>query len=102
VHQNQRAWELICAQYDAQVSRWVKRHPAFPTSGEEVPYFVNRAFEKTWVALTAERFGNFPDLKSLLRYLQMCVHSAVMDHARTAERADLDVQEERLAEGEDA
>ena len=101
VHRNQRAWELIYTQYDAQVSRWVKRHSAFPTSGEEVPYFVNRAFEKMWVALTAERFGNFPDLKSLLRYLQMCVHSAVMDHVRIAERTDLDVQEERLAaEGE--
>ena len=56
-HRNQRAWELIYTQYDAQVSRWVKRHSAFPTSDEEVPNFVNRAFEKMWVALTAEKSG---------------------------------------------
>ena len=37
-----------------------------------------------WSALNAEKFPKFPDLKSLLRYLQMCVHSVIIDHARRA------------------
>jgi DNA-directed RNA polymerase specialized sigma24 family protein len=42
-----------------------------------------------WGALGADRFGMFPNLKSLLRYLQMCVHSTVHDHARKAELASV-------------
>ena len=101
VHCSQRAWELIYAQYRSQVAGWVGRHSAFSTSGEEVQYFVNRAFEKMWVALTPEKFGNFSDLKSLLRYLQMCVHSVILDQVRVAEQSGVDIQDELLAaEGE--
>jgi DNA-directed RNA polymerase specialized sigma24 family protein len=81
------AWELLYTQYSPLVTGWVKRHPAFAASGEDPAYFVNRTFEKLWVALTSERFGCFPDLPALLRYLQMCVHSAVVDHLRGGERA---------------
>jgi DNA-directed RNA polymerase specialized sigma24 family protein len=90
LERNQRAWELIYTEYHALVSGWVERHPAFPTSGEETQYFVNRAFEKMWLALSSDKFTHFPDLKSLLRYLQMCVHSAILDSARTAEQAEPD------------
>ncbi|MDY6877283.1 MAG: sigma-70 family RNA polymerase sigma factor [Chloroflexota bacterium] len=101
VHCNQRAWELIYAQYRSLVAGWVERHSALPTSGEEVQYFVNRAFEKMWAALTPEKFANFSDLKSLLRYLQMCVHSVILDHIRVAEQPCVDIQDELLAaEGE--
>jgi len=95
VERDERAWELVYAQYRSLVAGWVERHAAYPASGEEVQYFVNRAFEKMWVALPADRFSRFPDLKSLLRYLQMCVHSAVTDQARSGERGamlvDVDV-----------
>lgn len=57
VHCNERAWELAYDQYRSQVIGWVARHSAFPTSGEEVQYFVNRAFEKMWVALTPDKFS---------------------------------------------
>jgi DNA-directed RNA polymerase specialized sigma24 family protein len=79
----------------------VKRHSAFPSSGEEAQYFVNRAFEKMWAALTPDKFSGFSDLKSLLRYLQMCVHSVILDHVRVARQPDLEVRDELLAaEGE--
>lgn len=90
VHRNQRAWELAYAQYSSLVAGWVERHSAFPTSGEEVQYFVNRAFEKMWVALTPDKFSNFSDLKSLLRYLQMCVHSVILDQVRSIEQFVVD------------
>jgi len=89
MERNQRAWELVYNQYRSLVGSWVKRHSAFPSSGEEAQYFVNRAFEKMWVAVTPDRFGRFPDLKSLLRYLQTCVHSVVLDQVRVAEQAEV-------------
>ncbi len=89
MERNQRAWELVYTQYRSLVAGWVERHSAFPSSGEEAQYLVNRAFEKMWSAVTPDRFGRFPDLKSLLRYLQMCVHSVVLDQVRVAERAEV-------------
>ena len=96
-HRNQHAWELVYAQYRPLVSGWVERHPAFPISGEEVQYFVNRAFEKVWLALPSCKFERFPNLKSVLRYLQMCVHSAIVDQVRRAEQSVADTQVENLA-----
>ncbi len=84
---NEQAWEIIYVQYQTLVVGWVQRHPMFESAGEGVDYFANRAFEKMWASLTAERFEHFPDLKSVLRYLQMCVHSVVIDHVRMAEAA---------------
>ena len=100
VHANHRAWELVYDQYRSLVTGWVARHSAYPTSGEEVQYFVNRAFEKMWVAVPPDKFSKFLDLKSLLRYLQMCVHSVILDQARVAERSGVDIPDELLvAEG---
>ena len=99
------AWELIYQQYLPLVSSWVERHSAFAASGEEVQYFVNRAFEKMWQAVTPQKFGRFPELKSLLRYLQMCVHSVVYDLVRRAGREaagfDLHGQAEAALHGGD-
>lgn len=95
----QGAWEAIYAQYSPQVAGWVGRHPAYPASGEEVQYFINRALEKMWAALTPAKFPRFPDLKSLLRYLQMCVHSVVLDNIRPHERANNAIRMERQPDG---
>lgn len=83
LERNQQAYALLYQQYQALVAGWVERHPSFPALDEEVQYFVNRAFEKMWRALTPSKFERFPDLKSLLSYLKLCAGSAVMDHART-------------------
>ncbi|RME44390.1 MAG: sigma-70 family RNA polymerase sigma factor [Chloroflexi bacterium] len=91
LHRNQRAWELVYAQYRPLVAGWVERHAAFPATGEETQYFVNRAFEKMWSAVSPDGFDRFPDLRSLLSYLQMCVHSAIVDEVRSAERLAVDV-----------
>ena len=85
---NEQAWECIYIQYHALVTGWVHKHLMFAATGEEPAYFVNRAFEKLWASLPAERFGRFPDLKAVLRYLQMCVHSVIIDYVRTTDRAE--------------
>ncbi len=85
VEHNQRAWAYLCDNYRPLVSGWVRRNRAFSSSGEEMDYFVNGAYAKMWSAMSSEKFDSFPDLKSLLRYLQLCVASVVTDHARSAE-----------------
>jgi hypothetical protein len=82
LERNQQAYALLYQQYQALVAGWVERHPSFPALDEEVQYFVNRAFEKMWRALTPAKFERFPDLKSLLSYLKLCAGSAVLDYAR--------------------
>jgi DNA-directed RNA polymerase specialized sigma24 family protein len=84
-----RAWEAIYSQYGPLVGRWVQKHPGFPVTGEEVQYFVNRAYEKIWAALTPEKFQRFPELGGLLRYLKMCVHSVIQDHNRAREMGEV-------------
>lgn len=84
---DQRAWDLIYQQYHAQVLRWVNRHPAFAACREEAQYFVNRVFERLWRSLTADKFAHFADLKRVLAYLQMCVHSLILDDCVRAREA---------------
>jgi DNA-directed RNA polymerase specialized sigma24 family protein len=99
---DQRAWDLIYRQYHPLVTSWVTRHSAFHSSGEEAQYFLNRAFEKMWSALEPERFCQFPSLKSLLRYLQMCVNSVVYDHVRRAEIPQAELEPHAVAAREAA
>jgi DNA-directed RNA polymerase specialized sigma24 family protein len=82
---NQQAWTMFYNQYRPLVASWVLRHPAFMQSGEEAQYFVNCAYEKFWAAMSPAKFNYFADLKSLLRYLQTCVHSVIVDQIRQAE-----------------
>ncbi len=76
----QQAWELIFSQYTPLVTGWVTRHPAFHQSAEEREYFVNRAFERMWHAMSPEKFSRMANLKALISYLKLCVHAAVIEH----------------------
>ncbi len=89
VAHDERAWTYLCENYRPLVGGWVRRNRAFPGSGEEIDYFINGAYAKMWSALTPEKFAGFDDLKSLLRYLQLCASSVVLDHARSAEYHDM-------------
>ncbi len=82
---DERAWRFLCDQYRPLVAGWVKRNEAFAGSKEDVSFFVNGAFAKMWSAVTPEKFAGFDDLKSLLRYLQLCVSSVITDHVRAVE-----------------
>lgn len=88
--QNQRAFAFLYTQYTPLVTGWVERHPSFRNAHEEAQYFVNRAFEKFWRALSAEKFQQFSDLKALLSYLKLCTHSVLIDYTRTRQVEVLD------------
>lgn len=96
VGRDQRAWALVYSQYQPLVAGWVERHAAFSATGEEAQYFVNRAFEKMWNAVPPDRFAGFADLASLLRYLQVCVNSVLLDWVRRAELDSISLEDELL------
>ena len=89
---DERAWSHVYTRYRPIVASWVQRHPSLRGCGEEPQYFVNRAFERMWSALTPAKFEGFRELGSLLKYLQMCVHSVILDHVRRAEQATVGSQ----------
>lgn len=83
-----QAWACIYQQYRPLVTSWVTRHSMFASIDEEVDYFINRSFEKMWSAISPEKLVDFEDLTSILRYLQLCVHSCIVDYARAQEQAE--------------
>jgi hypothetical protein len=86
---DQSSWEVICLQYQPLVTGWVRQHPRFESSGEEIQYFVNGTFGKIAGTLTPEKFGGFSDIASLMSYLKMCVHSVIFDHSRKVDQLNL-------------
>lgn len=97
VEKNEAAWGLIVEQYRPLVVGWVERHPAYATIDENADQFAIHAFEKFWQAMTPQKFYSFPDLKALLSYLKMCVHSGVMDYLRAHKRSSTEVElDERI------
>jgi DNA-directed RNA polymerase specialized sigma24 family protein len=101
VERNTEAWELLYNHYSGLVEGWVRRSSAFGSTGESSEFFVNRAFEKYWGAMTPERFERFPDLASLLRYLQLCTSSVIIDSVRAQSWAEV-VGEEALPRARNA
>ncbi|WP_420632221.1 RNA polymerase sigma factor [Candidatus Leptofilum sp.] len=101
VHGNELAWECLYDRYQKLVLSWVTRHALYAGLGEEASYFMNRAFEKMWQGIPADNFAKFPDLKSLLRYLQMCTHAVMVDFARWKEQAHLWDRATQVNDGED-
>lgn len=83
------AWSSVYQQYRPLVANWVRRHTDVATTGEDTDFFVNLAFARFWQSMTPDRFALSPDLQSLLRYLALCVHSAIVDHMRSREVTEL-------------
>jgi hypothetical protein len=82
---SQEAWEAIYRQYYATVVRWAQRHPLYPLTGETGDYFATLALTKLWLYFAEGRgdIDQFPDLRRLLSFLQVCVNHVVIDYYRT-------------------
>jgi DNA-directed RNA polymerase specialized sigma24 family protein len=83
------AWEAIVGQYRGIVLAYVGQHSAAKLVPEHDEYWVNRAFQRFWMAVTPDRFDRFPDLPALLKYLKMCVHSVLLDEIRARRAASI-------------
>ncbi|MFO7537651.1 MAG: hypothetical protein R6X32_06275 [Chloroflexota bacterium] len=85
--ESKQAWQYLHQTYHRQVTLWVKGHPHFPATGQEPEMLADLALEKMWLAFarSPEKYGRFPQndsdqgLRALLRYLQSCVHSVVIN-----------------------
>ena len=93
---DEKAWEAIYRQYAPLVKGWVLRHPAFPQTGEDADFFINMAFSRMWQAMTPEKCQRFDNIKSVLRYLQACTHSAIIDFVRNNQLEALDIETQKI------
>jgi RNA polymerase sigma factor (sigma-70 family) len=100
-NKDERALEVLIAQYQPLVARWVDRwmskHPDFSLFNEETQDFVAQAFERFWISFTSAKLERSQSLAAVLRYLQMCVNGAITDAWRKARR----LQVEQGSEGEE-
>ncbi len=94
VRREDDAWATIVAQYRGIVLAYVGQHSAAAMMREPDDYWVNRAFQRFWSAVGPERFGQFPDLAALLKYLKLCVHSVLMDEIRARRAAPVNSLDE--------
>lgn len=104
VHRDHTSWESVWRSWRPRVAGWVRRHPQYSYTGEEVDYFVNRAFEKLWRAVDGTKLERFVNPAQVIQYFKLCVHSAILDELRGArpERAQVAVSTEELVDIPDA
>ncbi len=95
---DQPAWGAVFAQYRGMVLSWVRRHPVAATTREDDDYWVNRTFDRFWTAVGPERFGDFPGMAALLRYLKLCAHSVLLDEVRARAAASAEPLNDRVAD----
>lgn len=82
VDREDAAWSAVLQQYSGIVLAYVAQHTAASEMEQSPDYWINRAFQRFWSAVGPERFGHFPDLPSLLKYLKLCAHSVILDEVR--------------------
>jgi hypothetical protein len=93
--QDESAWAVVVAQYRGIVQAWVQRQG---WGSDDADYWVNRTFDRFWTAVRPERFGQFESLSRVLKYLQMCAATAVLDERRS-QRATPHESLEEVIEG---
>ena len=98
------AWKAIIIQYKPSVARWVNRwadkHPDFPLAREEEEDFIDEAFIRFWSHFTPDKFSRSDGLDGILKYLKMCVNSAILDIWRKMRHRQFDQVLEGENEGE--
>jgi hypothetical protein len=93
--QDEQAWEIFEDQSRSQVASWVRRHPGFDECGEGVDDLIRHAFEKLWRSFSADhgKLDRFTNYQGWMKYLQMCVHSVIVDALRS-NRPSLEIPED--------
>src|SRR5689334_1053845 len=60
VDRDDHAWEAIVNQYRGIVLAYVSQHTAAALLREPDDFWINRAFQRFWTAVGADRFSQFP------------------------------------------
>lgn len=84
VERDGHAWAVIYTRYRGMLLAWAYRFGNRLGLNDPADDLADQAFARAWVALTPERFGQFPTLASLLAYLRSCVSTTVIDAGRAS------------------
>jgi hypothetical protein len=76
--------------FEPQVRRWVYSHRDFEQTEEDADFFTASAIARFYFGVSGPKFMQFPALPPLLKYLKMCVHTAILQYLRDR-RGALDV-----------
>jgi DNA-directed RNA polymerase specialized sigma24 family protein len=83
---DQRGWQWLHERYHRLLMHWLLQHPQLEVALQEAPAesYPNEAFSRFWHATRhSERMQDqFPSEPELLRFLKLCLNSAVLDAAR--------------------
>jgi hypothetical protein len=93
------AWKAIMGVYRAGLIGQAGRHVSAQGIGEPAAVCADLAFERFWRAARAGRLHKLDDLPSIIKYLNLCYASVLLDHARARRRRAPEVSlKELLAE----
>lgn len=96
VEARQEAFTYVYRIYEPQVRAWVYNHSQFNRTDETADYFVSLSFSKLFFALRGEKFNKFSSLGHVLKYLNMCVFTGILEYLRSQPR-DAETLEEESA-----
>jgi len=82
LQRDEDAWTEIHARYRAMLIGWALRYGARTSGVERADDIADHALARAWVALTPDRFAEFPTLAKLFSYLRTCVVTTVIDSMR--------------------
>jgi len=96
------AWEAVFNTYSSFVRNWLQKQTKNrPSIRFDEDALLNGVFFRLLRFVTPEKFGNFPNLSALLKYLQMCCLTEVQDTVRDQQARFFDISLERNVGGED-
>lgn len=87
VARDEDAWAAIVVQYRGKVLAWVRRYSSAGRLSVDDDEWVNETFARFWQNFTPTHLDRSLGLAAVLKYLQACVHSSVMDRWRRRELA---------------
>jgi DNA-directed RNA polymerase specialized sigma24 family protein len=84
------AWQALYAQYHLQVVRAAQKHPLLRSAGESAEAVADSAFARMWrsFANDPDKLSRFSELGGLIKFLQLCAHSVIVDACRRQVESD--------------
>lgn len=80
------ALTVVLKLYDRQLQNWVTTHAYYWHTDGSVDDFISIAVTKFYFKLKGSSFSNFSSVSAILKYLKLCVNSAIMQEYRKINR----------------
>jgi DNA-directed RNA polymerase specialized sigma24 family protein len=93
VNRDAEAWATVHGRYRPMLISWASQAGAGGEHGLDCGEIADHAFARAWLALSPQRFADFPTLARLLGYLRACVRTAAIDGRRQHSNRDHDLPE---------